>query len=125
MEECYSGKFPFRYNLVAYLNFCIMIETVLGRPANVDETLDKKKKPLHPPPPHVTATGLVDGIYADHSCEKGVGIGTAFPTKDNGPNQLCNGVAQKRKCYNFTQNVADSWKPRQHRQFSLLVLVLW
>ena len=41
MEECYSGKFPFRYNLVAYLNFCIMIETVLGRPANENETLDK------------------------------------------------------------------------------------
>ena len=43
---------------------------------------------------NVTATGLVDGIYADHSCEKGVGIGTAYPTKDNGPNQLCNGVGE-------------------------------
>jgi len=58
---------------------------------------------------NVTATGLVDGIYADHSCEKGVGIGTAYPTKNNGPNQLCNGVGSQRQCYNFTQNFADSW----------------
>jgi len=27
----------------------------------------------------MTATGLIDGIYADHSSEKGVGIGYASP----------------------------------------------
>jgi hypothetical protein len=58
---------------------------------------------------NMTATGWVDGIYADHSCEKGVGIGTDYPTKNNGPNQLCNGNGAKRQCYNFTTAAADSW----------------
>ena len=52
---------------------------------------------------NATATGLVSGIYADHSAEKGIGIGsnfnftahngvvTPYTKNDQGPNQLCNG----------------------------------
>ena len=67
---------------------------------------------------NATATGLVSGIYADHSAEKGIGIGSNFNftahngvvtpyTKNNqGPNQLCNGRGEGRSCYNFTEEFA-------------------
>ena len=59
----------------------------------------------------MTATGYVDGIYADHSAEKGVGIGSNFnfTKKGNGVNQLCNGVGAHRACYNFTTAFAASF----------------
>jgi hypothetical protein len=38
---------------------------------------------------NITETGLVDGIFADHSAEIGVSIGGNLDKQ--GPNQLCNG----------------------------------
>eukprot|EP00040_Diaphanoeca_grandis_P003269 m.24433 g.24433 ORF g.24433 m.24433 type:complete len:425 (+) comp14608_c0_seq1:64-1338(+) len=60
---------------------------------------------------NLTATGLVDGIYADHSSEKGVGIGSNFnfTKKGEGPNQLCNGAGAEHFCYNFTYEFAKSF----------------
>lgn len=57
---------------------------------------------------NATATGLVDGIFADHSAVEDINIGT----DRNGqmPNQLCNGVAGKgRACYNFTDTFKASF----------------
>ena len=64
---------------------------------------------------NMTATGFVDGIYADHSSEKGVGIGSNFnfTSKGEGPNQYCNGGKHSRgrghQCYNFTYAFAASF----------------
>ena len=50
---------------------------------------------------NATATGLVDGIFADHATGNGVIIGN--PDKNGqGRNQLCNGKGAGRACYNFT-----------------------
>jgi hypothetical protein len=51
---------------------------------------------------NATATGMVDGIFADHSAQEHIQIGAS--TNGQRPNQLCNGVAHKgRTCYNFTK----------------------
>lgn len=70
---------------------------------------------------NATSTGLVSGIYADHSAEKGIGIGsnfnftahngvvTPYTKNEQGPNQLCNGKGVGRSCYNFTEEFAASF----------------
>ena len=40
-EQCYSGIKPFCYDVVAYLNFCCMVEVVLGRPPAKLWSLDR------------------------------------------------------------------------------------
>jgi hypothetical protein len=57
---------------------------------------------------NATATGLVDGIFADHSANEGSGIG-AVNRDDQGPNQLCNGAGAGRQCYNFTETFKTSF----------------
>lgn len=37
----FTGQYPFRYNVVALLQFAIMIEVCLGRPPSADYTIDK------------------------------------------------------------------------------------
>eukprot|EP00041_Stephanoeca_diplocostata_P015780 m.302708 g.302708 ORF g.302708 m.302708 type:complete len:480 (-) comp20150_c0_seq1:280-1719(-) len=57
---------------------------------------------------NATATGSVDGIFADHSAQEHIQIGA--PTNGQKPNQLCNGVAHKgRQCYNFTAEFTASF----------------
>jgi hypothetical protein len=57
---------------------------------------------------NATATGLIDGIFADHSSNEGTRIGN---TKVNGQarNQLCNGKGSNRHCYNFTAAFRDEF----------------
>jgi hypothetical protein len=57
---------------------------------------------------NATATGLVDGIFADHATGNGVIIGN---TAKNGqaPNQLCNGKGAGRACFNFTDSFRDEF----------------
>jgi hypothetical protein len=49
---------------------------------------------------NATASKNVDGIFADHSAQENIQIGS----RANGQkeNQLCNGQGSGRKCYNFT-----------------------
>ena len=58
---------------------------------------------------NATATGVVDGIFADHSAQEGIQIGN--PSRNHqGPNQLCNGVAHRgRKCFNFSTDFTASF----------------
>ena len=59
---------------------------------------------------NATATGLVDGIYADHSGTYGNGINIGAAGKDSmGPNQLCNGNGKGRECFNFTADFKSSF----------------
>jgi hypothetical protein len=57
---------------------------------------------------NATATGYVDGIFADHSTGNGVFIGNT-EKNDQAPNQLCNGKGSGRMCYNFTQEFTASF----------------
>lgn len=56
---------------------------------------------------NATATGAVQGIFADHSAQENIQIGA----KTNGqlPNQLCNGRGAGRTCYNFTETFKESF----------------
>ena len=54
-----------------------------------------------------TATGLVDGVFADHSSNEGISIGG--PRKEQAPNQLCNGNGANHHCFNFTDDFRDSF----------------
>jgi hypothetical protein len=57
---------------------------------------------------NATATGYVDGIFADHSAQEHIQIGAG--TNGQKANQLCNGVAHKgRTCYNFTDDFKASF----------------
>jgi hypothetical protein len=56
---------------------------------------------------NATATGLVDGIFADHSANEGTAIGGSADRQ--APNQLCNGKGAGRACYNFTDTFRDSF----------------
>jgi hypothetical protein len=56
---------------------------------------------------NATATGNVDGIFADHSAQESIQIGA--PTNGQGPNQLCNGERGGRHCYNFTPAFTKSF----------------
>jgi hypothetical protein len=57
---------------------------------------------------NATATGMVDGIFADHSAQEHIQIGAS--TNGQKANQLCNGVAGKgRTCYNFTEAFTTSF----------------
>jgi hypothetical protein len=56
---------------------------------------------------NVTKTGLVDGIFADHSSLIGINIGSAFDKQK--AHQLCNGHDAGRKCYNFTPTFTESF----------------
>lgn len=56
-----------------------------------------------------TRTGLVDGIFADHSGTPGNGINIGAPVKGQGPNQYCNGAGAGHSCYNFTTNFTESF----------------
>ena len=59
-----------------------------------------------------TATGLVDGIFADHSANEGTIIGFSGklnPRAPQGSNQLCNGKGDGRRCFNFTDSFRDSF----------------
>lgn len=40
-DYSYTGKYPFAYNIVACLQFTIMVECILGRPTTPDDSLDK------------------------------------------------------------------------------------
>jgi len=55
-----------------------------------------------------TASGLVHGIFADHSACNGIIIGN--PQKNRqARNQLCNGAGEGRTCYNFTDSFRDEF----------------
>lgn len=43
MEEAYTGRYVFRHaeNAIAFLNFVLLIETILGRPPDESYTIDK------------------------------------------------------------------------------------
>ena len=56
---------------------------------------------------NISQTGLADGIFADHAADIGIYIGS--PHDNQGPNQLCNGAGQGRRCYNFTDEFRDSF----------------
>ena len=56
---------------------------------------------------NATATGVVDGIFADHSAPEGSNIGTQADGQL--PNQLCNGKGAGRACYNFTDTFKTSF----------------
>ena len=57
---------------------------------------------------NMTQTGLVDGIFADHSSNIGITIGPN-KNKHQGPNQLCNGKGAQEQCYNFTDEFKASF----------------
>ena len=57
---------------------------------------------------NISQSGLVDGIFADHSSYIGITIGRN-KRKHQGPNQLCNGVRGQERCYNFTDEFRDSF----------------
>jgi hypothetical protein len=54
-------------------------------------------------------SGVVDGIFADHSGQWGNGIGIGSGKRGDAPNQLCNGVGKRRQCFNFTLAFCDSF----------------
>lgn len=54
-------------------------------------------------------SGVVDGVFADHSGKWGNGIGIGTGKRGDAPNQLCNGVGSRRKCFNFTDDFRDSF----------------
>ena len=56
---------------------------------------------------NMTRTGLVDGIFADHSSFIGINIGST--TDHQQANQLCNGKDAGRRCYNFTAAFKESF----------------
>merc|ERR1719174_347607 len=56
---------------------------------------------------NATSTGLVDGVFADHSANEGTAIGG--PADGQAPNQLCNGKGPGRACYNFTDAFRDKF----------------
>jgi hypothetical protein len=55
-----------------------------------------------------TKTGVVDGIFADHSGKWGNGLDIGADKKGQGPNQYCNGGA-KGTCYDFDTNFTESF----------------
>jgi hypothetical protein len=57
---------------------------------------------------NATASGLIHGIFADHSAQEGTIIGNTKVNKQ-APNQLCNGKSTGRRCYNFTDTFRDSF----------------
>ena len=57
---------------------------------------------------NATASGYVDGIFADHSTGNGVFIGNV-DKNGQAPNQLCNGKGAGRLCYNFTNEFTTSF----------------
>jgi hypothetical protein len=56
---------------------------------------------------NMTKTGLVDGVFADHSSLIGIFIGGKSDHQK--PNQLCNGHGPDRTCYNFTPGFTESF----------------
>lgn len=59
---------------------------------------------------NATRTGTVDGIFADHSGTWGNGVNIGTTKNGQLPNQLCNGIAgKKRLCYNFTKDFTESF----------------
>ena len=57
---------------------------------------------------NATASGYVDGIFADHATGNGVFIGNVDKNMQ-APNQLCNGKGAGRLCYNFTAEFTASF----------------
>eukprot|EP00036_Acanthoecidae_sp_10tr_P014772 CAMPEP_0206291816 /NCGR_PEP_ID=MMETSP0106_2-20121207/3311_1 /ASSEMBLY_ACC=CAM_ASM_000206 /TAXON_ID=81532 /ORGANISM="Acanthoeca-like sp., Strain 10tr" /LENGTH=841 /DNA_ID=CAMNT_0053722381 /DNA_START=158 /DNA_END=2683 /DNA_ORIENTATION=- len=58
---------------------------------------------------NITRSGLVDGIFADHSADIGIHIGAGSINPKQGRNQLCNGQGPEFRCYNFTTEFTDSF----------------
>eukprot|EP01063_Lacrimia_lanifica_P014015 TRINITY_DN2063_c0_g1_i2.p1 TRINITY_DN2063_c0_g1~~TRINITY_DN2063_c0_g1_i2.p1 ORF type:complete len:374 (+),score=174.76 TRINITY_DN2063_c0_g1_i2:60-1181(+) len=56
---------------------------------------------------NATATGNVEGIFADHSAQEQYNIGT--PTQGQTPLEMCNGRGALKKCYEFTADFKESF----------------